>query len=43
MGGNHRKDGCCSYQLAGRAVLRGRARLALRYVRMDLKARLGVI
>lgn len=43
MGGNHRKDGCCSYEMAGRAVLRGRGRLAVRYIRMDIKARLGVI
>lgn len=42
-GGNHRKDGCCSYQLAGRALSKGKGRLALRYVRMDVKARLGYI
>jgi hypothetical protein len=37
------KAGCCSYQEAGMALLRGRGRLALRYVRLDVKARLGVI
>lgn len=42
-GGSHAKKGCCSYQEAGRALARGKGRLAIRYVRMDLKARLGVI
>lgn len=50
LGGNHQggnrgshAKGCCSYQEAGRALVRGRGRLAVRYVRMDVKARLGLI
>lgn len=43
LGGNHRKQGCCSYQEAGRALMRGRTRLAYRFVTIDLKTRLGVI
>lgn len=45
MGGykGQRKQGCCSYEEAGRALLRGKGGLALRYVRLDVKARLGII
>ncbi len=43
MGGNHRKKGCCSYGEAGKAIVRGKGRLAMRYVRMDIKARMGLI
>lgn len=43
LGGKHRQDGCCSYELAARALARGKGRLAVRYIRMDLKARMGVI
>lgn len=37
------RSACCSYQEAGRALLRRRYRLAARYICMDVKARLGVI
>jgi hypothetical protein len=40
---NGNQKGCCSYQEAGRALLRGKGGLALRYVRLDVKARLGII
>ncbi len=43
LGGSHRKQGCCSYQEAGRALMKGRTRLAWRFIRLDLKTRLGVI
>lgn len=43
LGGNHRKDGCCSYVEAGKALRAGKGRLAVRFVRMDLKARMGLI
>lgn len=43
MGGNHRKQGCCSYERAAVSLLRGKGRLAVRYVRMDIKARMGLI
>lgn len=43
LGGNHRKDGCCSYERAAVSLLRGKGRLAVRYIRMDIKARLGLI
>ncbi len=36
-------QGCCSYQEAGRAIIRRNYKLAARYVRMDVKARLGII
>lgn len=42
-GGAHKKQGCCSYQEAGRAITRLQFRLAARYIRMDVKARLGII
>lgn len=42
-GGGNKKKGCCSYAEAGKAIRRRRYRLAARYVRMDVKARLGVI
>jgi hypothetical protein len=41
--GGQRKQGCCSYEEAGRALLRGKGGLALRYVRMDVKARMGLL
>lgn len=34
---------CCSYQEAAKAIIRLEFRLAIRYVRMDVKARLGII
>jgi len=37
------KKGCCSYIEAGKAITRLQFRLAVRYVRMDIKARLGFI
>jgi hypothetical protein len=37
------KGACCSYQEAGRALLRRHFRLAFRYVRIDIKTRLGVL
>lgn len=40
--GKHSK-GCCSYAEAGKAITRLEFRLAVRYVRMDIKARLGLI
>lgn len=43
-GGHHRKNqGCCSYERAGDALVRGKGRLAVRYIRMDIKARMGLI
>ena len=42
-GGGHRRKGCCSYAEAGKAVTRLQFRLAARYIRMDIKARMGVI
>ena len=42
QGGSHKK-GCCSYAEAGKAITRLNFKLAVRYVRMDIKARLGVI
>lgn len=42
QGGSHRRK-CCSYAEAGKAITRLEFRLAVRYVRMDVKARLGVI
>ena len=38
-----KKKGCCSYAKASRAITRLEFRLAIRYVRMDIKARLGFI
>jgi hypothetical protein len=38
-----KKKGCCSYVEAGKAITRLEFRLAVRYVRMDIKARLGVL
>lgn len=38
-----RKKKCCSYHEAGKAITRLEFRLAVRYVRMDIKARLGFI
>lgn len=37
------KQGCCSYQMAARALRRGKTGLALRYIRLDVKARMGII
>lgn len=34
---------CCSYAEAGKAITRLEFRLATRYVRMDIKSRLGLI
>lgn len=41
-GGSHKK-GCCSYVEAAKAIRRLEFKLARRYVRMDVKARLGLI
>lgn len=38
-----KKKGCCSYAEAGKAITRLEFRLATRYVRMDIKARLGLL
>jgi hypothetical protein len=38
-----KKKGCCSYVEAGKAITRLEFRLAVRYIRMDIKARLGVL
>lgn len=39
-----KKKGCgCSYAEAGKAITRLEFRLATRYVRMDVKARLGLL
>jgi hypothetical protein len=38
-----KKKGCCSYAEAGKAITRLEFRLAVRFVRMDVKARLGLI
>lgn len=38
-----KKKGCCSYAEAGKAITRLQFRLAVRFVRMDIKARLGVL
>lgn len=43
LGGSHKKDGCCSYVEAGKAIRAGKGRLAVRFIRMDVKARLGFI
>lgn len=40
--GSHRRK-CCSYAEAGKAITRLEFRLAVRYVRMDVKARMGFI
>lgn len=42
-GGKTPKKGCCSYAEAGKAIGRLEFKLAARYVRMDVKARLGII
>ena len=44
-GGSGKKPGggCCSYTRAVNAITRLEFRLAARYVRMDIKARLGII
>jgi hypothetical protein len=38
-----KKKGCCSYAEAAKAITRLEFRLAGRFVRMDIKARLGVL
>ena len=43
MSSQRPSKGCCSYAEAGKAITRLEFRLAVRYVRMDVKARLGVI
>jgi hypothetical protein len=37
------KRKCCSYAEAGKAITRLEFRLAARFVRMDIKSRLGLI
>lgn len=37
------QPGCCSYVEAGKALGGLRFRLAARYIRMDVKARMGLI
>jgi hypothetical protein len=41
--GNGPKPDCCHYQAAAKAVKRLKFRLAVRYVRRDIKTRLGMI
>ena len=39
--GGHKKDGCCYAAAATKAVWAGKFRLAARYARLDVKARLA--